>query len=159
MLTINQKAYINPEAKQILKSKIGYRCLDQTDGEYHCPKDVILFETNELGNTDIGDTMLNFYDFKFDEKLHGTENNSNITAEMVQKLVDYLKIHVGPDFDLIWITATKKAALENYGDTGQGNLEEWNFGADPNFMIVSDLGYDGQLIAYQESKVQVLETK
>lgn len=157
MTKINQNAYVNPEAKQILKNKIGYRCLDQTNSDYHNPKDIILFETNELGNTDIGETMLKFYNFKFNDALHGTDNNPEINEAMAAKLVDYLKQNVGSDFDLVWVTADKKTALENYGDEDQGNLEEWNFGADSNFMIISDLGYDGQLIAYQESKVQVLE--
>ena len=65
MIQIKSNAEVSPEAQKILKTGIGYRCEDQADDDYHYPKEVVAFEENELGNTDIGDTLLKFYNFKF----------------------------------------------------------------------------------------------
>ena len=68
---------------------------------------------NELGNTDIGDTMLKFYGFKFDNQLHGTCANPSVDSMMIQKLSNWLCEHSeSHDFELVWVTATKKQALD-----------------------------------------------
>ena len=36
-----------------------------------------------------------------------------------------------------------------------GRLEKWDFSHDPDFKIISDLGVDGQLIAYTDENVEV----
>lgn len=164
-MNIRENAEISKQAQQILNSKIGYRYLDQIDDDYHYPKEIINFEINELGNTDIGDTMLKFYGFKFDQQLHGTCANPGVDSMMIQKLSNWLCEHSeDDDFELVWVTATKKEALDGYSDLGDefsqgnsGHLEKWNFTGDPDFKIISDLGSEGQLIAYTDSKVEVDE--
>lgn len=162
-MKIKENADISKQAQQILNSKIGYRCLDQTDDDYHYPKEIINFEMNELGNTDIGDTMLKFYGFKFDNQLHGTCANPGVDSMMIQKLSNWLCKHSkSGDFELVWVTATKKQALDSYSDQDDmlskneaGRLEKWDFSHDPDFKIISDLGAEGQLIAYTDENVEV----
>lgn len=154
MIQINSQAEVSPEAQQILKTGIGYRCEDQATGDYHYPKEVVAFEENELGNTDIGDTLLKFYNFKFNDQLGGTAANPGVDAEMTQKLSNFLFDNLGGDFDLIWLATDLDAIREFYSDeklTGERSaINTWKFNHTP-FMIISDLGVDGQLIAYRSN--------
>lgn len=61
--------------------------------------------------------MLKFYGFKFDNQLHGTYANPSVDSMMIQKLSNWLCEHSkSNDFELVWVTATKKQALDGYSN-------------------------------------------
>lgn len=82
---------------------------------------------------------------------------------MIQKSSNWLCEHAkSHDFKLVWVTASKKQALDGYSDQDDmlskneaGRLEKWDFSHDPDFKIISDLGAEGQLIAYTYENVDV----
>ena len=151
---------LSKEAKQILDSRIGYRDLAETDsGTYHYPKEIINFECNELGNTDIPDTLLKLYDLNLDHCLAGTCANPGLDTMDIQDISNFLDEQID-DFDLVWLTADLKQCKNMYGNGDDDRIEKWSFSPAARILVVADLGSEGVLIAYcpdDESEYDVHE--
>lgn len=126
---------LSTQAQMFLRTKIGYRTDDQSalanDIRQPEPIDVLDDEINDMGNTDIPDTLNEIYGTDFSDK--------------IEPIDDFIKKTLNTDkYYLIWVTATKDDD-EQYADDPE-SIYSIDF-KDKKFMIVSDIGNEGFLIA------------
>ena len=126
---------LSTQAQMFLRTKVGYRTDDQSalanDIWQPAPIDILDDEINDMGNTDIPDTLNEIYGTDFSDKIEPID-------DFIKKTLDTDKYY------LIWVTATKDDD-EQYADDPE-SIYSIAF-KDKKFMIVSDIGNEGFLIA------------
>ena len=135
-------AQLSEEAKQVLKSHVGYRSEDTSefsDGHVRIKSiDILDTEINDLQNTDISDTL---------HDLYGTP--ANWQPEQIDEFIkETLKLD---EYYLIWVTATPEDA-ECYADDPE-NVDEIKIDC-KKLMLISDLACDGVLLATDYSWIR-----
>lgn len=127
---------LSKEAREILETRIGYRSEDKSEFADDChiniPSiNIIDCEMNDLGNSDIPETM---------HKLYGTPINWQ-----PKQIDQYIKQKLSlDDYYLIWVTATPEDAHQ-YADE-QKNITKINLNC-KKMMLISDIATDGVLLA------------
>lgn len=120
-MTIN---LLSPTANELVTSQTGYRNDDLSAGVFKIT-DIIEFETNELGNTDIHDTCAKLY--------NTTPRNSMQDAFRTTDLYG------------LWVT-TKSGVTNHYSDEQDSPITAYNI--PENAHIVSDLDTEGVLFVF-----------
>lgn len=127
---------LSKEAREILETRIGYRSEDKSefadDWHINIPSiNIIDCEMNDLGNSDIPETM---------HKLYGTPINWQ-----PKQIDQYIKQKLSlDDYYLIWVTATPEDAHQ-YADESK-NITKINLNC-KKMMLISDIATDGVLLA------------
>ena len=127
---------LSKEAREILETRIGYRSEDKSEfaDDWHIiiPSiNIIDCEMNDLGNSDIPETM---------HKLYGTPINWQ-----PKQIDQYIKQKMSlDDYYLIWVTATPEDA-QQYADEPK-NITKINLNC-KKMMLISDIATDGVLLA------------
>lgn len=143
---------LSEPAQKLVKTNTGYRCLDQVDDEYHKPVDVFDFEINELGNSDISDTIKNLYGID-------TNNETKQIDQFVKRILNTDFYHIR------WLASDPLDAVEYYSDFHQrfNTLDDAKhddgspipvrkYVLPADYIILSDIGSDGQLIAWPDGE-------
>lgn len=135
-------AQLSEEAKQVLKSHVGYRSEDTSefsDGHVRIESiDILDTEINDLQNTDILDTL---------HDLYGTPTNWQ-----PKQIDEFIKTTMKLDeYYLIWVTATPEDA-RCYADDPE-NVDEIKIEC-KKLMLISDLACDGVLLATDYSWIK-----
>lgn len=147
---------LSQSAQQVIKTHVGYRCVENVTTDYHKPLDILDFEINELYNDDILDFL---------------ENHYNIIVKNIYSINKFIKNQLG-NYDLIWVTANPLKAIEFYSN-GHHKFTDVKLAKHSNgdiipvekyqlpdkIMILSDLGEEGQLIAYPTNENNELKVK
>ena len=135
-------AQLSEEAKQVLKSHVGYRSEDTSefsDGHVRIKSIYILdTEINELQNTDIPDTL---------HDLYGTPANWQ-PKQIDEFIKNTMKLD---EYYLIWVTATPEDA--RYYADDPDNVYEIKIDC-KKLMLISDLACDGVLLATDYSWIK-----
>lgn len=142
------------QAARLIHQQYGFRTdaeSTQPIGGYE-PKSTIDYEINELGNEDIPDTLNRLYNTNFVPDSDGTYN--------IDAIDSFIKHRLHTDaYQLIWLVDEWQQCFELYAPnhiTPKTPYDEIDPGeipfidvyrVHPDDLIVSDLGYDGQLIA------------
>ena len=127
-------------------------------------KDVIMYEITELCNTDILDYCVDTYELseELDDEIRqlisDMENEEEFDEDDVESIIDDLLSELEVIFDkkikyVIWL-ATKEAVIDLYSN-GDENAELTAY--ETSEIILSDLGYDGLLFAYEKKPKPVEE--
>lgn len=128
---------ISREAIRILASGIGFHSDDYSSllGKNR-PKDVIDFEINKLGNTDIPEFIASHY--------------QDDCGKDVVKIDSVIKNLLHSDYySLIWLCATPcDVSKQNYADRFESIYQVNLPRNSAQYMLVSDLGQEGCLLAY-----------
>lgn len=129
---------LSTSAQYILKTRCGYRSDDQSElaGLTHqpLPIQIIDHEFNELGNTDIPDTLKLIY------------NRTVNTPHDMNKLIKHL-LDINTDYYyLLWLCASPNNA-KDYTDKPSS---VYDVRIPDNAIIISDLDLGGVLIASKE---------
>ena len=129
---------LSTSAQYILKTRCGYRSDDQSElaGLTHqpLPIQIIDHELNELGNTDIPDTLKLIY------------NRTVNTPHDMNKLIKYL-LNINTDYYyLLWLCASPNDA-KDYADKPSS---VYDVRIPDDAIIISDLDLGGVLIASKE---------
>ena len=135
-------AQLSEEAKQVLKSHVGYRSEDTSefsDGHVRIESiDILDTEINDLQNTDILDTL---------HDLYGTPTNWQ-----PKQIDDFIKNKMKLDeYYLIWVTATPEDAQCYAHD--RENVDKIKIDC-KKLMLISDLACDGVLLATDYSWIK-----
>lgn len=135
-------AQLSEEAKQVLKSHVGYRSEDTSefrDGHVRIKSiDILDTEINDLQNTDIPDTL---------NDLYGTPANWQ-----PKQIDDFIKNKMKLDeYYLIWVTATPEDA-QCYADDPE-NVDKIKIDC-KKLILISDLACDGVLLATDYSWIK-----
>lgn len=145
---------LTSQAQRLLHQQYGFR----TDAESieaigeHSPQEVLDYEINELYNTDIPDTLNQLYDTNFKP-----DSNDHYDVETIDQ---FIKTKLNTDtYYLIWLVDEWQKCFELYApnhiepktpydeiDPGEIPFIDV-YRIRPTDLLVSDLGYDGQLIA------------
>lgn len=140
---------LTQETKKILKTRTGYRCMQQVSAEdgYYKPLEVFNNEIIELGNSDILETIKSLYN----EDRH-TPDDVDAFCKFMLKTDDY---------SVIWLASDPLDALECYSDYHK-HFKSLKNAVDEDgepipvnkyilprkHVLLSDLGFDGALFAY-----------
>lgn len=143
---------LSKPAQKLVKTNTGYRCLDQVNDEYHKPVDVFDFEINELGNSDISDTIKDLYGID-------TNNETKQIDQFVKRILNTDFYHIR------WLASDPLDAVEYYSDFHQrfNTLDDAKhddgspipvrkYVLPADYIILSDIGSDGQLIAWPDGE-------
>lgn len=103
--------------------------------------EVVAFETKELGNTDIYDTLKRVYSVPLDLRVNRDKLN-----EQVFKWVENVMQASRRDINVIWVCYSLQSVITHYG-TSDNLIFNVRFNGD--FLIISDLGDEGCLVAYK----------
>lgn len=145
---------LTSQAQRLLHQQYGFR----TDAESveaigeHSPQEVLDYEINELYNTDIPDTLNQLCDTNFKP-----DSNDHYDVEAIDQ---FIKAKLNTDtYYLIWLVDEWQKCFELYApnhiepktpydeiDPGEIPFIDV-YRVRPTDLLVSDLGYDGQLIA------------
>lgn len=145
---ILNQTQMSVELKHILSRRSGYRTDDQSEladtiGNYPTNIEILSQEIIDLENTDILDTLADLYNFKILNNEEASENDLKLIDQFIKQKLKAENYH------LIWLcdTAHNASRYSNIdGDTESVycvNLKHHNL------MPVSDLGPEGELIAYK----------
>lgn len=159
MMINTSNSKLTNQARQLLSQGYGFRTDEESVDDGYKPDEIINYEINELGNTDIPDTLNQLYntDFKPDKNdiYNITPIDNFIRKQLGLKSHDY--------YQLIWLASSWHACYELYAP---GHITPKTphdipecLDAPPSIdkyfikksaMLVSDLGYDGQLFAFPD---------
>ena len=151
---------LSEEAKRMIKQQYGFRTDAeslQSINEYQ-NRDIIDYETNKLQNTDIPDTIMNLYGTFFT-----IDDQGNYPADAIDNYIrEELKLKNNENYHLIWLVDQWQKCFSLYTPghkepkTPYDIVPEYDpnqipfidvYAVRPDDMLVSDLDYDGQLIA------------
>lgn len=134
-MVINWQKY-SSSAQSIIRTGVGYRNVYDTSGITDFAT-VLDFETGELGNKDIYLTLRNVFGYKL---LDLRKSHKTLNMLVQQYICHYFMCGIDK-LKCVWLCSTIAEVENMYGceDIRQIFL--------PNeYMIVSDLGYDGVLV-------------
>lgn len=137
-ITNHLKSKLSKTAAQIVTDNIGYRNDYLFDGNGHQILDVIAYEHDELGNTDIFDFVKKMYHINI------TKHSDKFKAwleTIFQTGVDHLFGY--------WVT-TEDSCISLYTDTLDDEITKLTLPT--NYLILSDLSIDGCLIVTDQPK-------
>ena len=126
-------ATLSPEAQEILKNGVGYRTESAYGEGYRDAKAVIEHEIKELGNTTEKPNAA---------RALGLPANANL-----KQIWDEIDRRFGKDAKVLWL-ATKEGVKYYLDNEGEGDDGDWSvdkFTIPPGALLLTDLGYDGQL--------------
>lgn len=129
--------YLSKSAEILISNNIGYRCDNTYGSGVKDFKDILHYETCELYNEDIYLTLTSLYGFD-------TNNEDDI--------IDFCKSKLNTNSKLVakWVCTSKEECIEIYCDEHiTPEIEE--FILPDNYLIVSDLSSQGQLIVYEDT--------
>lgn len=144
----------SPQAQQMFHQQYGFRTdaeSVQTIGEFE-NQEILNYEMNELDNEDIPDTLNQLYNTNFQPNQNGKYDAKTIDQFIKNQLNT-------KTYYLIWLVSEWQQCFELYAPNHikpKTPYDEINPGeipfidvyrVSPNDLLVSDLGYDGQLIA------------
>lgn len=147
MLTNKILSKLSEANNKLVTTGCGFRTDECSDNNYHTPIEILDFEINELYNDDIPDTLKKLYSF----------NAKNIT-----EIDKFIKNQLKSDYELIWLASDPLDAIEFYSSnhkrypdlesaihksTGEP-IPVTKYFLSRDYLIVSDVGVDGLLIAY-----------
>ena len=145
------------EASEMLKHQYGFRTDAQSAVSLQSvsPHDILDHEINELGNTDIPDTLNKLYACNFKP-----DSNGHYDLEKIEPFIEQLiALQPGQTLYLFWLVADWQSCFKYYAD---GHIDPKTMydipeGFEMPFIdvyrihsddaLISDLGPDGQLIA------------
>lgn len=124
---------LSKQAQTVLNNRIGYRSDDQSElaESFHQPSPVqiIDYEFNTLGNTDIFDTIQHLYGVRL------------MTPQATDR---FIKDKLNSDhYYLTWLCASQMEAAEYADDAGS----VYSVSLPEHMLIVSDLANEGVLVA------------
>jgi len=144
-------ATLSPEAQEILKNGVGYRTESAYGEGYRDAKAVIEHEIKELGNTTEKPNAA---------RALGLPANANL-----KQIWDEIDRRFGKDAKVLWL-ATREG-VKYYLDSENEDLpDEYRKGGDesvdqytvpPDALLLTDLGYDGQLFLMTNRDFQQME--
>ena len=144
---------------------IGYRTEDFSGSGVRDLREVIAFEIDELGNSDIplymfeNYNILQNYENIIDSIGSYTEGDELGVDEYIQDIIEdiftFVKDKLGtPTLFAIWLTDTDKSwyikedsSVDKYTILGKEGED---------YLVLSDLGSDGKLIAYKEAEIEYI---
>ncbi|PGK51714.1 hypothetical protein CN918_28400 [Priestia megaterium] len=118
---------LSSAATNLLEERIGYRNEGLSAGTFTI-KQILEFETKELGNDDILETC---------QKLYGT----NDVLKIIENKFGHLGVYG------VWF-ARKEDILEYYAEDGETEVTMYRI--PDNHLLLSDLADEGVLIAFKE---------
>ena len=126
---------LSEQALSILVLGKGYRSNDQSVWfEPDNPKKILAYEINELGNEDIPNFLAENYELN-------DKTNITLIDKCIKKRLN------SANYKLIWLCSSAKEA-EKYADSSR-SVYEFLLPENPqDYILVSDLGAKGCLIAY-----------
>lgn len=145
---------LTPEATRLLHQQYGFRTdaeSTQPIGGYQ-PKEMLNYEINELVNEDIPDTLNKLYNTHFKP-----DSNDIYDIDPIDKFIKH-KLNTD-NYYLIWLVDEWQQCFELYAPNHISPKTPYDeidpgeipfidvYRVYPKDIIVSDLGYDGQLIA------------
>ena len=147
-------------------SSIGYRTETYRGSGYRFINDVLHFEIFELGNTDIlytiiENNLVSDNDKSFiDELLCDIRNDcmydESLEEEIIYQIVRKIKTYTGINIKYCLWLADKDIVSnpDNYGEFVKSpyDIDAYEIGK----IVLSDLGEDGKLYAYEEMPVKVV---
>lgn len=140
---------LSVEAKILITSRKGYRCLECVDDNGRTPVEIMDYEINELYNNDIPDTLTTLYG-------HQSINVKEVDYWIKKELHTH-------NYSLLWLTSDPLDAIEYYSGSHKrfANLKEainkdrqpipvnaYKWTKNNRVLLISDCASDGQLIAY-----------
>ena len=149
---------LTKSAQQLRHQEYGFRTDAQSATSLFdpTPEEILNYEINELSNDDIINTLKTLYNLDF--KSDPATGNYPIDP-IIKAIRQLLKIDNDQPFYLIWLVADWHACFELYADghINPKTMYDIPEGFDMPFIdvyqvyaddrIISDVGYDGQLIA------------
>lgn len=140
------------QAQQILQTGIGYRYESFMGSGVRNFTEVVTFETIELGNDDIFLTMRYLYHLKVDLR----KRRNTLISEITNAVSHYLGISKDL-LEAIWVCADVKSCFKQYG-TWAASINNYTVVQfTDKYMLISDIGIDGCLIAYRRGTVILSE--
>ena len=137
----------------MLNQKVGFRTENFSGSNIRSLEDVVYFEIRELGNTDILDTMNDFYELDFSSYMD-IEDENVIADESYRDVLELILSHLEKQFNTshnnlgaIWLTTydnVEKIYCKSPND--KINMVYIHH----NFYPISDLGTDGTLFVYKK---------
>lgn len=124
---MNSLNNISETAKELLERRIGYRNDGLSTGIYKI-KDIIDFETFELGNEDIYDTCEEVW-------------NTRDPLSVIHKFYGHIDVYG------MWF-GRREDILNNYAEDGETEVSRYSI--PKKAIILSDLGEEGVLFAFEE---------
>lgn len=121
---------VSGEAKKLLRERVGYRCTEFRGSGVTGATDVIRFEVDELGNEHILDEL---------REVLGLPGSATL-----EQSLSAIRDRFGEDSKAIWL-GTEEAVRELYCEREE---EPIAVEIPEDAVLISDLGYDGQLFLF-----------
>lgn len=136
---LDQSTCLSSQARMIILTHRGYRTDAQSSQEYYTGSEIIDYEINELGNSDILDTMNELY---------------SLNLKTSTDVINELNVILGSDFQCLWLVNNMLDVVELYTDGHKRptSIQNINIPIDKYYIpstaiLISDIGSDGQLFA------------
>ena len=124
---------LSDEAQEILRTRVGYRTEGAYGEGYRDAKAVIEHETKELGNSA--------------ERPEAAKRLGLPGTSSLKQIGEEIDRRFGKDAKVLWL-ATKEGVKYYLDNEGEGDDGDWSvdkFTIPPGALLLTDLGYDGQL--------------
>ena len=145
--------------KTMQETGLGYRNDNFYGSGVRDIEDIVYFEIEELGNTDIIYTMSKLYKLDWEKYVEEEDGDyfvpEDYLHEIQNNILSYLEKHFGESHTNlcgIWLT-TEEAVKKRYCSNSEEEIMEISIGK--TWLPISDLGFDGTLFVYKKGELDI----